>query len=30
MNPEGEDFQVLKKDIIERNGIKVYEEAAEE
>ncbi|GAB4247808.1 MAG: hypothetical protein Tsb0034_27090 [Ekhidna sp.] len=26
MNPEIEDFKVLKKDIIERNGIKVYKE----
>jgi len=26
MNPEVEDFKILKKDIIERNGIKVYEE----
>jgi len=25
MNPEVDDFKVLKKDIIERNGIKVYE-----
>ncbi|WP_370089891.1 hypothetical protein [Ekhidna sp.] len=26
MNPEVEDFKILKKDIIERNGIKVYKE----
>lgn len=26
MNPEVEDFKTLRKDIIERNGIKVYEE----
>jgi len=26
MNPDVEDFKILKKDIIERNGIKVYEE----
>ncbi|MEM6643691.1 MAG: hypothetical protein AAF616_11985 [Bacteroidota bacterium] len=26
MNPDVDDFKVLKKDIIERNGIKVYEE----
>lgn len=26
MNPEVEDFKVMRKDIIERNGIKVYEE----
>lgn len=26
MNPEIEDFKILKKDIIERNGIKVYKE----
>ncbi|MEQ8904957.1 hypothetical protein [Ekhidna sp.] len=26
MNPEVDDFKILKKDIIERNGIKVYEE----
>ena len=30
MNPEVDDFKVLKKDIIERNGIKVYEEAGDE
>ncbi len=31
MNPDVEDFKVLKKDIIERNGIKVYqEESADE
>lgn len=27
MSPEVEDFKILKKDIIERNGIKVYKEA---
>jgi len=27
-NPEIEDFKVMKKDIIERNGIKLYEEAS--
>ncbi len=26
MNPDVEDFKILKKDIIERNGIKVYKE----
>lgn len=26
MNPDIEDFKILKKDIIERNGIKVYDE----
>ncbi len=26
MNPDIDDFQILKKDIIERNGIKVYKE----
>ncbi|NQZ76521.1 MAG: hypothetical protein HRT61_10490 [Ekhidna sp.] len=26
MNPEVEDFKIIKKDIIERNGIKVFEE----
>jgi hypothetical protein len=26
MNPEVDDFKILKKDIIERNGIKVYQE----
>lgn len=26
MNPEIEDFKILKKDIIERNGIKIYKE----
>ena len=26
MNPEVEDFKILKKDIIERNGIKIYKE----
>jgi hypothetical protein len=30
MNPDLEDFKVLKKDIIERNGIKVYKEEGEE
>ena len=31
MNPDVDDFKVLKKDIIERNGIKVYqEESADE
>lgn len=30
MNPEIEDFKVLKKDIVERNGIKLYEEETEE
>ncbi|MEO9869354.1 hypothetical protein [Ekhidna sp.] len=29
MNPEVEDFKILRKDIIERNGIKVYKETAE-
>ena len=29
MNPEIEDFKILKKDIIERNGIKVYKEEGE-
>ena len=28
MNPDVDDFKVLKKDIIERNGIKVYKEKA--
>ncbi|MEQ6166848.1 hypothetical protein AAOE16_06620 [Ekhidna sp. MALMAid0563] len=30
MNPEVEDFKILKKDIIERNGIKIYKEEGEE
>ena len=30
MNPEVEDFKVLKKDIVERNGIKLYEEETSE
>ena len=30
MNPEIEDFKILKKDIVERNGIKLYEEAGSE
>ncbi|MEQ9468509.1 MAG: hypothetical protein RLN88_13940 [Ekhidna sp.] len=30
MNPEVEDFKMLKKDIIERNGIKIYKEEGEE
>lgn len=29
MNPEVEDFKILKKDIIERNGIKIYKEEEE-
>ena len=29
MNPDIEDFQILRKDIIERNGIKVYKEEEE-
>lgn len=29
LNPDIEDFQILKKDIIERNGIKVYKEEGE-